>query len=315
MSLAVQPPNAALPTPSPRNAYATQGYATSRDGTRIHYYSVGEGPVALVCCDGVGCDGYVWKYIADDLSAQFRVVRWHYRGHGLSETPGDFSRYRLEHLCEDLDAVLEANGLDKVVLLGHSLGAQVILEYHRQHAERVLALVPVCGTYGRLAETFRDSKVLKRALPLLLRAVDALHTPIQRVWTRALDTELAYQIAIRTDVNGDLVRKDDFRPYLTHLANMNVRAFFRLVEDATDNDNLLHLQNIDVPTLIVGGEKDGFTPFWLSAVMHARIPESELLSVPEGTHTAPIEMPELVTLRLRRFLEDRVLPKIAPAAG
>src|SRR3954468_16806480 len=137
----VQPPSA---TPAAKNPYATNGYATSKDGTRLSYSSVGAGPVALVCCDGVGCDGYVWKYIADDLSAHFRVVRWHYRGHGLSDTPSDFSRYRLEHLCEDLEAVLNANGLDKAVLLGHSLGAQVVLEFHRRHPERVVALVPVC---------------------------------------------------------------------------------------------------------------------------------------------------------------------------
>ena len=45
--------------------------------------------------------------------------------------------------------------------------------------------------------------------------------------------------------------------------------------------------------------------------MHARIRGSELLTIPGGTHTAPIEMPELVTLRLRRWLDEKVLPHLA----
>ena len=62
------------------------------------------------------------------------------------------------------------------------------------------------------------------------------------------------------------------------------------------------LPHVDVPTLIVAGTDDTFTPYWLSEEMHARIPGSELLTVPGGTHVAPIEHPELITLRLEKFL-------------
>lgn len=294
----------------PRNSFATNGYVDSADGTKIHYYTVGDGGPAIVCCDGLGCDGYVWKYVAEDLAPDFQVVRWHYRGHGQSGPPAHSSHMRIEDLCEDLEAVLKANGIEKAVLLGHSLGVQVILEFQKRHPERVIALVPVCGSYGRVTETFRDSTLPHLAFPWIMRFVRAFPSVTQRAWS-VLDTELAYQIALRSDVNGDLVKREDFRPYLAHLGAMDVRTFFTLAESASINDNLLHLPEIDIPTLIVAGERDGFTPFWLSAVMHARIPDSELLAIPTGTHTAPIEMPELMTLRLRRFLEDRVLPLMA----
>ncbi len=54
---ATMPPPVSRPTAS----FAAQGSVSSRDGTRIHHYTVGEGAPALVCCDGLGCDGYVWK--------------------------------------------------------------------------------------------------------------------------------------------------------------------------------------------------------------------------------------------------------------
>jgi pimeloyl-ACP methyl ester carboxylesterase len=302
-------------TTPPRPAFATDGYATSRDGTRIHYYALGEGGPALVCCDGLGCDGYAWKYVAEAFAPRHKVVRFHYRGHGTSAPPPEVDRMRVEDLCDDLAAVMDANGLESAVLLGHSVGVQVILEFHRRHPGRVLALVPVCGTYGRVTSTFRDSPISAHVFPHVARLVSRYHGVVQKAW-RVLDSELAYQVALRTDVNPNLVRKEDFRPYLAHLARMDVRHFFRLAQDAGENDNLDHLANIHVPTLIVAGQHDGFTPHWISQVMHARIKGSELLTIPGGTHTAPIEMPELMTLRIRRWLDEHVIPRAAerPAA-
>lgn len=311
------PLKAPSPSPPARGAsFATDGYVDSRDGTRIHHYTVGDGGPALVCCDGLGCDGYVWKYVAEEFAARHRVVRFHYRAHGLSDKPRDRSRMRIVDLCDDLEAVLDAQGLEQAVLLGHSVGVQVILEFHRRNPGRVIGLVPACGTYGRVVDTFRDNAASRRLFPLVSRLVNRFPDAVQRAWS-VLDTDLAYEVATRTDVNGDLVKREDFRPYLAHLAKMDVRLFFTLAADAGLNDNLLHLEQIDVPTLVVAGERDGFTPHWLSQVMHARIRGSELLTIPGGTHTAPIEMPELVTLRLRRWLDEKVLPShpLTPAGG
>lgn len=304
MSLITSPSRPLAPASVPE---AVSRFIESRDGTRLHVYTVGEGGPAMVFCDGLGCDGYVWKYLVEDLAPRHRLVRFHYRGHGRSDPPADRSKMRVSDLCDDLLSVLDAEGLEKAVLFGHSLGVQVILEFHRRHPERVLAMVPVCGSYGRPLDTFHDAKVAKYVFPVLRRIFRRFPSAAQKAWSIA-DTELAYQVALRTEVNGELVRREDFRPYLSHLGNMDVQLFMTLLADAAEHDALLHLQDIDVPTLIVAGTRDGFTPYWLSAVMHARIPNSELLTVPLGTHTAPIEDPELVCLRVRRFLDERVLP-------
>ena len=65
--------------------------------------------------------------------------------------------------------------------------------------------------------------------------------------------------------------------------------------------------------LVVAGEKDTWTPFSLSTSMHEAIPGSELLVLPAGTHTGPLEHPELVALRLEKFLAERV--DAAPDGG
>ncbi len=290
--------------------FTTDGYTHSRDGTRLHYYTLGEGAPALVCCDGLGCDGYVWKYIAEEFSPAHQVVRFHYRGHGKSDPPADRSHLHIADLVDDVACVMDQNGVEKGVLLGHSLGVQVILEFHRRYPERVQGLVPTCGTYGRVVDTFRDNPMSRHAFGLLNHLVHRFPGAAQRVWS-IFGTDLAYTVATHTEVNGDLLKREDFQPYLKHMSKMDVKLFFDLASDAAENDNLAHLSEIDVPTLIIAGERDGFTPEWLSHVMHARIPGSELLMVPGGTHTAPIEVPDLVDLRLKRWLDERVRPTLA----
>jgi pimeloyl-ACP methyl ester carboxylesterase len=66
-----------------------------------------------------------------------------------------------------------------------------------------------------------------------------------------------------------------------------------------------------VPTLVVAGERDLFTPRHLSLEMAQRIRGAELLEIPRGSHAALIEQPELVNLRLEKFLRERVEPYAA----
>jgi pimeloyl-ACP methyl ester carboxylesterase len=68
------------------------------------------------------------------------------------------------------------------------------------------------------------------------------------------------------------------------------------------------LTEIDVPVLVVAGEKDTFTPASLSNWMVKQIPDGELMMVAGGSHVAPIEQPELVGERIRAFVE-RALAK------
>src|SRR5262249_12155256 len=66
------------------------------------------------------------------------------------------------------------------------------------------------------------------------------------------------------------------------------------------------LPEIDLPTLVVAGDRDGFTPVGLSRAMADLIPGAELLVVVGGSHTAPIERPELVGETVLGFLARRL---------
>jgi pimeloyl-ACP methyl ester carboxylesterase len=93
---------------------------------------------------------------------------------------------------------------------------------------------------------------------------------------------------------------------------MDPVVFVRTLESAAHHSAWDHLPHVDVPTLIIAGEHDKFTPAWLSRRMAAHIPDAEFMMVPQGTHAAPLEHRELVELRVERFLREH-LPASPPA--
>ncbi|MBN2358663.1 MAG: alpha/beta hydrolase [Deltaproteobacteria bacterium] len=282
-----------------------EGLCRSADGTEIFYNVIGQGETVAMC-DGIGCDQYAWTYLAPYLAARYRVVRWNYRGHGRSGPPPALAAMTLDHLCQDLEAVLDAVGAVRAVLCGHSMGVQVILEEWLRQRERVLGLVALCGSYGRPLDTFRGSDVAIKALPLLRGVFGRFPNVTQLLWELAVPTRLALAFAGKVEINMDLIRIGDFVPYLDHLGHIDVQLFLALLDDISRRTAEPWLPEIDRPTLVLTGERDTFTPVALAERMHRLVPGSEYLVVPLASHTMPIEMPDLVNLRTEKFLKERV---------
>ena len=119
--------------------------------------------------------------------------------------------------------------------------------------------------------------------------------------------ELAYQSARFIEVNHRRINRDDFYPYFTGLASMQARIFAQMARSYAAHTAESILPTINVPTLIIGGGQDTFCPGWIVEDMHQMVSKSELLLIPDGTHATPIEHPELISLRIEKFLRERVL--------
>lgn len=286
-------------------------YFTAADGTRLWYGTVGDGP-PLVLCDGLACDGFIWPYIIDHLVEDFTLVRWHYRGHGASDVPERPSDVRLDHFLSDLGLLLDHLEIEEAILAGHSMGAQVILGFAGLQPDRIAALIPICGSYKHPLDTFHGNDFLRRALPYLERGLGAAPDTIQRAWKTLLPRQFWYQFAVQAaEVNGRLLRQKDFVPYLEHAAEMELEFFLSLLADLANHTTESILPTIEVPTLIIAGENDTFTPLFRSTEMSEMITGSELVIVPGGTHVAPLELPDLVTAAMDRFFDAhglRTLP-------
>jgi pimeloyl-ACP methyl ester carboxylesterase len=271
----------------------------------VEYRADGEGGLALLACNGIGLSTFFWRPLAEHFAAAgCTFVTWDYPGHGRSPVPEQLEDLSVAACARAALSVLDALGIQKAVLIGHSMGAQVILEAFRQDRRRALALVPMLGASGKLLEGLP----LSRLFPLLLRLGGSNPKGAEALLRTALRMPGLWQLmrALRV-VHPDLTPRESFEPWFEHFRNLDLRVWFALARDLLTQDASDLLPTIDVPVLVVGGEHDLFAPVARSREMSARIPGAELLVLREGSHAAMVEQPELVALRLEKFLRSHGL--------
>jgi pimeloyl-ACP methyl ester carboxylesterase len=118
--------------------------AASVDGIRIHSATTGKGKATVVFVHGWTCDSSSWAGQVPAFAGKYRVITLDLPGHGQSGSPKD-GKFSMDLFARAVEAVREEAGADRVVLVGHSMGAPVIRQYERLYPARVAALVAVDG--------------------------------------------------------------------------------------------------------------------------------------------------------------------------
>lgn len=282
---------------------ATRLYVRRRTGPEERDGGSADAPTVILC-DGVLCDGFIWKYAWDDLAGVGPVAHWHYRGHGRSGAPRDPSRVEIADFAADLDAVRRHLGDPPVVLMGHSMGVQVALEAARLRPEGIVGLVLCCGAPGRVTHTFHGTNHLARVLPKLLAWVTTHSELARAIWSRVpprLSLRLSFLLR---EVDVENMHEEDLLPYLQHMTHVDFALFVQLLRAAGEHTAEDLLPELRVPTLVVAAERDTFTPPDLARAMAETIPAGQFFLLERGSHAALIEQPDLVRVRVTKFLRE-----------
>jgi pimeloyl-ACP methyl ester carboxylesterase len=149
-------------------------FCTSRDGVRIAYATCGEGPPLvraghIVTHLEADWDCLVWRPLLEELSHRHTLVRYDLRGCGLSDREG--VEFSFDKFVEDLDAVIEAVGLERCALLGVSGGGAPAVAYAVAHPEKVSHLILYGAfTRGRIARSTTNEE--REESETLLRLIE-----------------------------------------------------------------------------------------------------------------------------------------------
>jgi pimeloyl-ACP methyl ester carboxylesterase len=188
------------------------------------------------------------------------------------------------------------------------MGCHVALEAYHQRPERILALVLICGSSGRLTQTFRGNDWLARVLPRLVQVTESHPGLMRGLWSR-IPVQAALKVALATgEVAKELLDPDDLVPYLEHATHMDLLLFLRMLQAAGDYSADAFLGTVDVPALVIAGEADTFTPYRLAKEMASALPKGQFLMIPGATHAAPLEHREMVGQRIAEFIAHAVQP-------
>jgi pimeloyl-ACP methyl ester carboxylesterase len=283
----------------------------SFDGAHIAYTIKGRSGPVVALCAGYCCPDNFWAYLAPALAKRYRVLIWNYRGCGVSgmpREPGYRARnyavedFALDRYARDLQAILDRERIDQVILVGHSMGTQVILEAYRLMPGRVRALISLTGPYASAIQTFYNTTIAPRIFPVA-RLVLRLFPPSKPVWRALFRSDLPHSIAQRVGALGPDTKAEDMRLYYDHLAELDPSVVLKMAEAMHEHSAEDLLRKIKVPTLVVIGENDNFAPPWLGHVMASRIPIAELVTIPRGTHGTVLEFPKIVNRTVLDFLD------------
>ncbi|UGS35919.1 alpha/beta fold hydrolase [Capillimicrobium parvum] len=129
------------------------------NGLRHHFLSYGDGDRTVVIVPGITSPAITWEFVAERLADLARVVVLDLRGRGLSDVPAH--GYALPDYAADVAGVIDALGLERPVLLGHSLGARIVAALGALHPEScgpmILADPPLTGPGRDPYPTTRES--------------------------------------------------------------------------------------------------------------------------------------------------------------
>jgi pimeloyl-ACP methyl ester carboxylesterase len=263
-------------------------------GLRVAYERVGSGPPLVLLHGFVGDGPATWRQQLDGLSDEFTVIAWDAPGAGASSDPSE--SIGMAGYADCLAEFVAGLRLGHPHVAGLSFGGSLALEFYRRHPTVPATLTLVsgyAGWAGSLPATEVDQR-LRISLGLSTSApekiVDAL---LPAMFSAGTPPEVAA---------GFGLAMSRFHP-------VGFRAMTRAsVEDLRDV-----LPLVAVPTLVVCGGKDVRAPRPVAEHLHASIPGSTLVVLPDAGHVCNLEQPTEFNAAVRRFLRQADRGVTAPA--
>ena len=242
------------------------------DENRIHYISIesinksmGEGENVFFL-HGLGGNIYNWAYQTKYFSETNNVVSLELPGHGRSSGKGGSS---IEFYTDLLLKFFDVMEMDNIVIVGHSMGGVVSLDFSFKYPERVKALV-------------------------LVATSAKFDIPTQKLMELKNDMESIF---------GSLEKaKDKMKDIDERLVTNDMMVLLGDVMAIKKYDGVSHLSELKMPTLVIGGADDVLAPVDYSEQLHANIKNSELQIIEHAGHMVMVEAHQEFNAVLEEFL-------------
>jgi pimeloyl-ACP methyl ester carboxylesterase len=261
------------------------------NGIEIYYETHGAGdPLVLIA--GLGYAQWMWHKMIPGLARHFQVIAFDNRGVGQTDQPA--GPYTAQMLADDTAGLLNALGINKAAVMGHSMGGFIAQAFALSKPERVSKLILSATNFGGP----RAIPVTPEALAILS---DISGDPVARL-KRGILVSCAPGFG---DVHPDIVQEWlDYRvnhpiqpaPYQAQMA-------IGLALIAEDKCFEHRLNQVKVPTLILFGEYDKVVPPGNAELLARTIPNSRIETLKNAGHFFPFEVPDAANAVITPFLK------------
>jgi len=271
-------------------------FCTTADGVRIAYATVGEGPPLVKAANWLNHLEFdwrspIWRHLLQEFSSDHLLLRYDERGNGLSDWKVD--NLTFEAFVQDLEAVVEAVGLDRFPILGISQGGPVAIAYAVRHPEKVSHLI-LYGSYARGFDKRGPSpeEIERRQAELTLIKVGwgQDNPAFRQLWTTLFVPDASPE---EWNSFNDL-----------HRISTSPENAVRLLNEFGQIDVVSLLSQVKVPTLVMHCRDDSVVPFEEGRLLAAKIPGARFVPLEGKNHLLLAAEPAWTTFvsEVRRFL-------------
>ncbi len=246
------------------------------------YFIEGQGP-ALLMVHGIGSRHTTWRGLIEHLASDFQCISYDLRGHGESPIPP--TPFTLDDLVTDVEALRRKLGIERLHVIGHSLGGMIGPAYARAYPERVLSLGLLSTAAGRTPEDREKVQAVIAAMEE--KGIgQVLETLIGRWFT------------------DDFVanRPEAIKARLRQVADTPANVFMNVFRIYAETEMGPWLDRITAPALVLTGELDGGCSPRLNRFIAQALPNAELVILEGLKHAILIEASERVAAHVREFL-------------
>ncbi len=293
--------------------YNFQSQFADVNGIRLHYISVGQGKL-MMFVHGFPEFWGEWEHQLVEFGTDYQAVALDMRGYNLSAKPDDVEAYHAKHLIEDLRALAEHLGHQKIILVGHDWGGAVAWSAAMRYPEWVEKLIIINSPHPAIfARELLNNPNQQEASQymLLFRSSKAEEVLSADNYARlmAMVTQFGSKWKMTDEVRQKYIAAWSQPGALT--GGLNYYRASPLYPPASPEDiakikSILDLPpemlTVKVPTLVLWGEQDRALLTGNLDGLENYVAELTIERIPEGSHWISHEQPERVNALIREFL-------------
>lgn len=294
------------------------------NGIHLHYLDWGGSGDVLLFLAGMEDNAHVFDDFAPRFADTFHVMALTRRGHGESDHPE--TCYDIDTLTEDIQQYLDALGIEKVILAGHSMANVELSHFSALYPEQVLKLIFLDAAYDRTSETYKDMvenspwrHIQAPGMDVDYYSPDDYFAAMKRaypsfatIWTEAMQQQSLHEITRAPDGKiidrmSDAIRKairDNLTSYVLEDPQIKAPtlAFFAISkgihsisdEWMTDEQKAEILNHVET--------KENTWTRESIQLFKRNVPHAKIIEIPQGHHHCFIKHEELVYEEMRKFL-------------
>jgi len=227
----------------------------------------------IVFSHGWSLDHRMWEAQVEYFSANHRIILYDHRGHGRSDKPK--TGYSIKQLVADLYSLIQGLGLGKVILVGHSMGSLIAQKFALAHPENVRKLVLASST-ARIVDPLYISSLV---------SLGSFFAKLSRIHTR--------------------INISDINKLFEMWKSGSKVPMVQCTKAIASFDTRDEISEIEIPTLVIGGEEDLLIPKEMVEHLNQQIKDSVLAFIPAAGHMMMMEQPEAFNKILGEFIDNR----------